>query len=319
MFTQQDIEFHAPATSDPLWAETNYFGFYIPEERIKGGIHVTFRPNLGMVNSSVHVFQGYARNHFEAAYADYRSNLPMPKSGLADYSLANGLRVQAPSLMAYKIDYSGYGNTEIHITFEGLMPPYDIHDPEMDPIAARQKGKEFSLGGIYSNHFDQTGHVKGELRLKGKTYRVDCVAIMDHSWGIRPETQCPRMCWFQANFSRDLAFHCMFGFEPYENDLLTPLQHGYVMEAGKVYGLRDGKGISRRDGFQQTSVKVEVEDVRGKHFQLTGSAIATYPWNAYPNFCVFTSLNEWNLDGRIGYGESQDVLTIPYIIGERPR
>lgn len=33
MIKDSDIEFHTPENADYLWAETNYFGFSIPEEK----------------------------------------------------------------------------------------------------------------------------------------------------------------------------------------------------------------------------------------------------------------------------------------------
>ena len=64
-------------------------------------------------------------------------------------------------------------DTEFHIEFEGLMPPYDITDPEMDPNAPKEKP--------IKGHFDQTGHFKGTLKVKGKTYKVDsvCNVVVD--------------------------------------------------------------------------------------------------------------------------------------------
>lgn len=318
MIGEQDLHFHKPTSDDPRWAETNYFGLYIPDERLKVGVYALFRPNLGTVLSSVLIFSGYAKNHYDALHLDNSVHLPMPKADLNDYALDNGLHVKALGLMRYQIDYSGYGGTELHFTFEGLMPPYDIHDPNMDPITARQAGTAFDWGAAYSGHFDQTGRVQGELQLKGRSYPIDCVSIMDHSWGVRPESELPSISWFQANFSKELAFHCIFGIDPYRTDAYTSLAHGYVLDGGQVYGLIEGSGRARRDDLQQISMQVGLKDVRGRQFDLTGSAIAACLWNAWPNLCVFNSLNQWNLGGQVGYGESQDALTISYIASGRP-
>ena len=35
-------------------------------------------------------------------------------------------------------------------------------------------------------HFDQAGHVTGELRLRGETIPIDCFSVCDRSWGPRP-------------------------------------------------------------------------------------------------------------------------------------
>jgi hypothetical protein len=53
MITAEDAEFHTPIADDPTWAETNYFGFYVPELRLNGGVYALFRPSLGVVNTTV--------------------------------------------------------------------------------------------------------------------------------------------------------------------------------------------------------------------------------------------------------------------------
>ena len=48
-------------------------------------------------------------------------------------------------------------------------------------------------GHAYAGHFDQTGRYEGELSLRGRRHAIDCVATMDHSWGVRAERQTSRM------------------------------------------------------------------------------------------------------------------------------
>ena len=64
---------------------------------------------------------------------------------------------------------------------------------------------------------------------------------MDHSWGPRPERGAPNMSWLHAHFSRDLAMHAIFSFDPQPTGELT-LAHGYVVDSGKVFGLKDAHG-----------------------------------------------------------------------------
>ncbi len=43
MITAKDMYFHTPTSDDHYWAETNYFGFYIPEEAIHVNVYVLTR------------------------------------------------------------------------------------------------------------------------------------------------------------------------------------------------------------------------------------------------------------------------------------
>ena len=53
MITADDAEFHQPDDNDPTWGETNFFGFYSAEEPLNIGVYTLFRPNLGVVLSTI--------------------------------------------------------------------------------------------------------------------------------------------------------------------------------------------------------------------------------------------------------------------------
>ena len=52
MITDVDAHLHKP-NDDPAWAETNYFGFYVPERNLNCGVYALWRPNLGVVLSTI--------------------------------------------------------------------------------------------------------------------------------------------------------------------------------------------------------------------------------------------------------------------------
>jgi len=318
MITARDVCRHKAPTDDPAYAETNYFGFYLPEEGINCAMYVLLRPNVGVALSSVAFFQGENRSHLDALYCDYQVHLPMPAGDLDDFELANGLKIKAinpPS--GYQIDYVGYGETEVHVAYEALMSPYDINDPNMDPVTAAEQGEAAGWEAAYKGHYDQTGQFTGVVRISGKSYDVNCVSTMDHSWGVRPEMDLPTISWLHAHFGPDLAVHCIFGIDPYHTEELAPFAHGYVLENGEVYGLTRGTGHTNRDGFRLQNIELDLIDLRGKRYNVSGRAVASCPWVAWPGICDFQSLVRWELDGRTGYGEVQDVLPVKYIVEQR--
>jgi hypothetical protein len=286
---------------------------------LNGCVYVLTRANVAATLSTIVVFRGFQRHHWQALYADSRMHLPMPAGDLDDYRLPNGLRVRATKPPRdYEIEYRGSDECEIHLEFRGMMEPYDIHDPRMDPITAAEQGKEFAWGTAYKGHFDLTGRVGGELVLRGERRRVSCVSTMDHSWGPRPEVGLPNMSWFHAHFGEDLAVHCIFPCEPGDFASYGSLAHGYVLENGQVYGLASGRGHARREQGQQMTMTIEVTDVRGREFRLQGHAVATYPWTPWPAVVAFHSLNRWTLDDRVGYGECMDVFDVARLAASRP-
>lgn len=209
------------------------------------------------------------------------------------------------------------------------MPAFDIHDPAMDPIAAAQQeaarrraesGGEasgFAWGTAYNGHFDQTGHVVGEVVLRGRRIPIDCVSTMDHSWGPRKERGGPNMSWLHAHFGEDYALHAIFSFDETEGGQQLTLAHGYVLENGVVSGLASGTGRTSRDEeFFARQVELSLIDAAGRTHELTGTGLTRFPWQAWPNMVGFNVLARWATGSgpgggdRVGYGEIQDFVDL---------
>lgn len=309
MITAADVRFHKPTSDHFTWAETNYFGFYNPDVPIYVLVYVLARQNLGTVMSSVNVFDGFCNTPHEVLYSDNHVHLPFPKGDMDDYQLENGLSIRCTKQpgMDYALRYNADNGVRFEVTYTGLMAPYDIHDPKMDPLAAAEVHGDSVSAQAYAGHWDQSGRVRGWLEVYGKRHEIDCVASMDHSWGLRGERQLKNFCWLNANFEDDSSYHCIWLVDPKRLDHLPQLLHGYVREGQQVHGLVKGHGTVRRDGFQQRYLSLEVEDVRGKRHAFTGSPVTSNVWLAWPLMYVGHTLCRWNRSGVMGWGEVQDL------------
>lgn len=326
MITPQDAEFHTPDSDTPTWAETNYFGFYDVESELTGGIYLLFRPNLGVVTSLIVLNTKPATTPWGADFVDLRNHLPIPEPrSLHTYSLDNGLTVETivPN-HTWHVTYDDGEGTTIDITHTGLMEPYDINDPEQDPItaAARDKAQAdgFQWGTAYKGHFDATGKVTGTVTIRGAApITIDCVATMDHSWGPRPERGVPEMSWLHAHFSENYAIHAIYSFDATTGGGEYELAHGYVLEDGVVYGLKSGYGATKRDKDRMPDhVVTELVDTRGKVHRLDGQAINGYPWLFWMNMVGFTTFVKFTDDqGRVGHGEAMDLCELPTLTAPR--
>ncbi len=313
--TAKDMQFHTPPDDDPLWAETNYFPFTIPEEGIQGAFYVLTRKNVGVCHSDIFIFQGHTKASMDALYYDKHAHLPCPDR-LEDYTLLSGLSVKSVnSPMEYEVHYEGYGDTEFHLHYKALAPAYDTGDPELDPLTKKQAEHENSwMKTSYKGHFDQSLHATGECRILGTPYKIDCITTMDHSWGLRPEMDSRPMVWIHGHWGEDLAIHAILSFDPVNTDAIGPLLHGYIVENGELRGLVEGKGVSKRDGFMAMEVDLEVTDERGKTYAMHGKSVSSYPWFAWPGLAVHTSLLKWDeKNGQTGWGETQDCLSMKYV------
>jgi hypothetical protein len=315
-----DAQFHPPTSDDPLWAETNYFGLYAGQDTgtpLNIGVYGLFREPLGIAGSTVSITRGRVALPWTADYWDSWEHLALPRPGdLLYYELANGLTVNcvAPNRV-WDVHYADpAAPIDLRFRFTALMEPYDINDPGMDPLAAG-RDMDKTWGHAYAGHFDLTGHVEGELSLRGETTGIDCVSTMDHSWGIRQERQTSRLCWLHAHFSPDFAMHGLFDFStgtgPDAPGPLT-LTHGYVLDHGKVHGLKAGHGVSHRRDFYPERVEVSVTDSADRTFDLRGEALTRFPWQAWPGTVGHNCLHRWTCSGGFsgdtGYGEIMDFI-----------
>ncbi|WP_293372376.1 hypothetical protein [Nevskia sp.] len=307
MIKPEDIDYHIPADSDYRYAETNYFVAYIPEERILATFYTLTRKAIGVCLVDVAIFGCLSDTRSEMLYLDTQQQLPAPER-LSRFETPNGLKVTAEDLRHCQLDYVGFDDTEAHLAFAGLTEPFDIHDPTHSPKAvphdahARTEGS--GLGAAYGHHFDMSCRVTGTLKVRGKTYRVDCVSTMDHSWGPRCEVGLKSMGWMNAHFGPDYALHWINSL-----DLTQPagkqeaLAHGYAVENGQFYGLKDLQMRSNRLGAVNVGIDLVVTDVRDKQHRLYGTAIVGAPWSCYTGVMLQVAMTRWiTSEGRIGYG-----------------
>ena len=322
MIKDSDIEFHTPENADYLWAETNYFGFSIPEENIMGSVYVVVREGLGVMSADVSIWSAVTDNRAECLHVDNHQHLPAPEK-MSDIQTPIGLRVQALSKRDYRIDYKGFNDIELEIDFKGLMEPFDIHDPNHSPKAvvhdAEKAAEGSGFGTGYGGHFDLTGKLTGRLKLKGKEYTINCIETMDHSWGPRPETHMVPIGWMHAQYSENLAFHwillCDYTKPVGEQQQLA---HGYVLEDGEVYGLTDMKLRTTRSGVITIAHELELTDVRGKVWRMHGTVMSGSPWVCYISTMVYVCNMRWTLpDGTVGYGVSQENHAIQELNNQR--
>jgi hypothetical protein len=318
MITPEDVEFHPVENGSQIWAETNFFGFYNAEEQLNIGVYALFRPQLGVVHSTISMNDHDAYEPWRANFFDHRAHLPIPEpQRLSDYSLLSGLHVTCTEPnMNWHIGYDDGAGTTIDVEYRALMQPYDIADPDMDPItAARAKEEGFAWGEAYNGHFDQTGHYAGEVVIRGRRIPIDCVSTMDHSWGPRAERGAPNMSWLHAHVDDNYAIHAIWSWDHTGQTDELSLNHGYAMVDGQVHGLASGSGRTTRDEhLYAREVELQVTDSRGEVHELRGTGLTRFPWQAWPNMVGFNVLARWTVNGREGYGELQDFVETTHLV-----
>lgn len=306
MITDQDIQFHTPDGVAYDWAETGFFNFYVPEHNLHGWVYIVHRAGVGACVCDVEVVDTQSHDPLQARYIDLQHHLPLPARAEA-FTLPNGLSFAARSIRDYRIDYTGFDDTELHLELTGLMEPYDIHDPDMDPMAVADQGARAAttgFGAAYAAHFDMSVQVRGQLKLRGENFAVDCVATMDHSWGPRPESTLNAVLWANAHFDDGLVLHSIWSL-----DRAAPrgqqhvFRHGYAVVDGKVRGVRAGRFDAVRNGHFVGAAEMALTDVDGTEHVAFGTMLTSHLWAPYGNNLSQMTMHRWQArDGRRGMG-----------------
>ena len=320
MIHPHDIGYHTPENCPYDWAETSWFSVYVPEANLVAWTYLVARPGIGAMVCDVEAIDHIGRISLEARYVDFQQHLPIPES-FEKFTLPNGFSLDATrhSPRDYTIDYIGVDDTEFHWNFRGLMEPFDIHDPAMDPLASHDPNAS-GFGSAYANHFDMTVHVTGTMKVRGQSYAVDCVTTMDHSWGPRNERGLRPMGWINANFSQDCAFQTIWSFDPMASGWdQFALAHGYALLDGRVLGLTKGRLRAARPsdkGVFPVGYEAVVTDIEGREHGLHGTVVAQQPWACYSSSMPILSLVRWQYRGLEGSGQAQENWPLDMLTGK---
>jgi len=305
MIKEDDIKFHIPENVPYDWAETGFFYFYIPEANIMGLVYIVHRAGVGATVADIEIIDRWSVRVDDALYVDLSNHNPLPEAA-EEFTLPNGLSFKALSLREYQFNYDT-PDVSLDLHLKSLMEPYDIHDPDMDPMAVADPIEAAEVSGFgtgYASHFDMSVAAKGSLRLGEKNYSINCIATMDHSWGPRPETNLGAILWVNAHFSENYCIHGVFTYDPgAPSGHQHQFRHGYALVDGKVRGLTAGRASATRDGIYAKAAEITVTDIDGRDHQLKGEALTNHPWLPYSNCLSPVTLMRWeNNEASEGYG-----------------
>lgn len=174
-FEDSDDCYHPAVSDDPTWAETSWWSFNVPERGIGGWLHSTHHVNRGTATWRVFVWDPTASDNAKLAYCRIARDVPMPEHpDLRDITFPGGgftIKMIEPRT-TYEISYADDdARFSINLTHTGVHAPRRFTPGE--PPAK------------FSPHFDQLGHVVGELVLAGVAIPIDCYSIRDRTWGPR--------------------------------------------------------------------------------------------------------------------------------------
>ncbi len=300
----QDEFLHpAPEGAGYALTETSYWGFCVPERQLMAEIYIWFHPVLRTMSAGVLIFTGKRASSLASDFVHHHHFLPMP----ADIS-------------HYRIDAIG-------LEIEVLEPLRSIRMCCRDPERAMSFEVLFTaalppIGRPNGNHLVQLMRTVGELQLHGETIPIDSYFTRDRSWSAeRHETprDLPPITWMTGNVDGELAFHLVAFDDPaLEPDWLgrfdeplpgRNLMWGFLRRNGCTSSIRVArkKTLREADGVTPRAFELGIEDEHGATLELRGEIVARVPWATWQNVVVYYSLTRWEIDGRIAWGDCQDI------------
>jgi hypothetical protein len=295
-FTARDDRFHFDELGDDWWAtETAWFSFHHPERRLGGWLYTMARPNIGTVAGGAWVWDDTAHLPWDVPYsANYTALRLPPDTDLSDTVLPTGVAIRAVTPgQAYELGYDDGDRLKLALRFEGVMPP--------EPLAAA--GSTFGR----AHHYDQIGRVTGHVVLHGERIDIDCLAMRDRTWGRRPEDRPRRAAYVTAAVDADEGFLAVTNIR----DGRDTIAYGFLRRDGRTVGLADGERRVERspESGWVTSVEIEGRDAEGRPLCAVGRPVSRMVIDRH-TFVDVNSLLQWEVDGRDGWGEDQDMWPV---------
>jgi hypothetical protein len=325
-FKPEDDCYHQ-LSDDPYETETNWWSWNVPGRKIGGWIHAPFYPNRKTVTWRVFVWDDSGYDPARMAYYKKAEEVPMPDApDLRDITFPGGghsLKMLEPG-MKYHIAYEDKPrNFALDFTFTGSHPPHRAQ-PGEPPF-------------MTTPHYDQVGHVLGTMTLRGEVIPLDCHSVRDRTWGPRggPHSASPKVYesdlarvkhpggarWREIERERGRGrIQYIFGHAGGDTGFLgfcrpadgnaegwSPMNAGYVLRDGIFSALDKSKCRMRsfRDPLTGwcTHMQVELTDQSGRTMEAEGFAVSRMSEAGYGT----NQLMRWDFDGKIGWGEDQDV------------
>mgnify|MGYP003382274340 CR=1 FL=1 len=318
-YTLADEELHvSDRQSKPHYSltETQYYGFFVPEENIHCFTWIWYHPNLNTVTAGTMAFQGHKPIVQECELYDFRAFMSgdVFANGFMSAKFDNGLSVEMTEPgRQFRLTYA---DDKLGNRFDVLQSA--VSDPLMWPT---------------SHHFEQVMKCEGELTLRGRTYQVDCLSVRDRSFSeYRLETPLaiPPNSWVTATFDESFSF-CVVGMDhpdldpvwkgDFEIDPGSLLRFGWMVVDGEQIAVRTARTKIDYDRVTllPRSIVTTITDTRGREYHAKGEVTAAAPLDAWMNARTPICLVKWECQGRSGIGEIQQLQFSEFIRAMRAK
>ena len=326
-----------PVGTEGAWSESYYFNFVDPNSRVAMFTRMGFRPGDGWADGLHVVYLGGDRVAFTYGRREIGSDLNAYNDDLRAGHLE---LVCVVPFQNWEVRYDGPAQdiAESAVLMERRKArPEDWYQPatlrmQLDFNALTQP--HYAASGE-RGHFEQTGEVRGEIRLEGtngtEVFHPSGYGVRDKSWGPRdwganqgrdPQAGAaaatqrtgsghtmsphPFVNWFSMNFGPDLAM----GGSCFRHPDGGMRGSGWICRDGRTEDLRNLvlRSEYRAGSIWHTAVHLQGESASGEAVDVTGKILTLCPTKipmAGGATFVNEGLAEFHTSGRTGYGISE--------------
>jgi hypothetical protein len=184
------------------------------------------------------------------------------------------------------------------VRFETSAASLEYEFEATHPAYAYSSHRDGCPSWLADDRFEQSGRVRGVLRVGSREIPFEGTGHRDHSWGTRDWGVAQHWKWLEAQAGPDVAVH-VFEMQVQGRTLLR----GYVHRDGEMAEVTSIEiSYENDDALFHTSIEASVEDSAGRRTVVRGTTFAIFEFKVSP----LATLNECSIaveiDGDPGVG-----------------
>src|ERR1700682_5654065 len=184
------------------------------------------------------------------------------------------------------------------VTFRGERASLEYHFEAAHPPYAYGSHRAGCPSWIADDRIEQSGRVRGVLRLGDREIPFNTMGHRDHSWGTRDWGVAQHWKWLEAQAGPDASVH-FYDIQALGRNILR----GYVQRDGKIAEVSSVDVSFQHDALlRHTSIDAVMTDALGRTTHVRGTTFALFEFKVSP----LATLNEGSMsveiDGVKGVG-----------------
>lgn len=268
MLTVQDEGRH-DKTDERYWRESYYFNFVDGVAGVYGFSTIGWRVNEGEVDGLLMLIKDRTL-WFAYPAVNRKFTRRWETVTLPDEARVGALKFEMEEpFKHWRIKLAG-GKNSVDLSFSAFTPPYDYN-----------AYKESLPKEVAAEHYEQSGLVKGMVKVRGREVKFNGTGQRDHSWGVRDWGGVDSWKWITAQFGDVFSFNVFSvlkdGVERFG---------GYVFDGGRNLALREAEIEMdfMGDGKTPRGAKLLLVDEKGCSHRISAQVFHVIPLKRHNAF-----------------------------------